>query len=184
MRCSFLDKEITYDGTQLAPHWIYKKTQVLGDAIVSFVGPAKVPLENMVDLEDVEAQAAIYSPLMLHFLVEHFNYGLKDIVFCQRIFCSLVLEELIKNTSNNKIIRKGDDLFEQDKKLSVSIATISLVSGLIHFGINIETKATPVLTKGLNDYQINPAQFAESVMKRYIEEIALIENAKCKVSPV
>ncbi|MFH1874173.1 MAG: DUF366 family protein [Pseudomonadota bacterium] len=184
MNYKFLKKELVYDGTQLAPHWIYKKTQILGDAIVSFIGPANVPLENMVDLEDVVNQAPIYSPLMLHFLIEHFNCDLKNIVFCQRIFCAIVLEELLKKIGSTKIIRRGDDLFEQDKKLSVSIATISPVSGLIHLGINIETKGTPVPTKGLKDYQIDPKEFAELVMKRYVEEMLMVETAKCKVRPV
>ena len=68
----FDQNEITYDGTQLAPHWIYKKFDLLGNALVAFIGPGTVSLDHMVDITDVKKKAPIYSPKMLHFLAEFF----------------------------------------------------------------------------------------------------------------
>ncbi len=33
------DRQMTYDGRQLAPHWIYRTFDLLGDAAVAFIGP-------------------------------------------------------------------------------------------------------------------------------------------------
>jgi C4-dicarboxylate-binding protein DctP len=59
------EQHITYDGRQLAPHWIYRQHDLMGDAAVAFVGPCQVDLSEMVDIEDVKNVAPIYSPLML-----------------------------------------------------------------------------------------------------------------------
>jgi hypothetical protein len=184
MKHRFLNETITYDGRQLRSHWIFEKTELLGDAVVAFCGPANVPLDNMVDLVDVAARQHIYSKSMLHFLIEHFEGDLKAIIYCQRIFCALVAEELNKKFNGHIITREGDDLFEKDKKLSVSIATVSPVSALIHFGINISSCDTPVPTKGLSDYNVDSQEFADLVMKRYVEEISSAKIAQCKVRPV
>ena len=53
MQTKYIDKEIKYIGSQLAPHWIYKNFKIQGDAIVAFVGECEVKLDNMVDIEDV-----------------------------------------------------------------------------------------------------------------------------------
>jgi hypothetical protein len=67
-------------------------------------------------------------------------------------------------------------------KLSVSIATSSVVSTLIHIGLNIETEGTPVKTVGLKNLGIaDVASFAENVMLRYKRELERIYDARCKV---
>ena len=48
MKTLFIDKEIKYIGSQLAPHWIYKNFKIQGDAIVAFVGECEVKLTEMV----------------------------------------------------------------------------------------------------------------------------------------
>ncbi|MBI2346914.1 MAG: DUF366 family protein, partial [Deltaproteobacteria bacterium] len=78
----------------------------------------------------------------------------------------------------------GNDLFEGTAKLSVSIATASPISTLMHTGINILSTNTPVMTKGLHDYGIDPAPFATKVMARYAEEIAGVVHARAKVRGV
>ncbi|MDX1386691.1 MAG: DUF366 family protein, partial [bacterium] len=61
--------EITYDGTQLRSHWVYETFGVLGDSCVAFLGPCEVPLDRMVDLEDVRKRSPIAGPKMLHFIL-------------------------------------------------------------------------------------------------------------------
>jgi len=184
MESRFLTENIKYDGTQLRSHWIYEQTGLLGDAVAAFIGGADVPLKNMVDLVDVKAKENIYSTSMLHFLVESFSADLSSMILRQRLLAVIATEELKRHDRCNAVERKGDDLYDGEKKLSVSIATASPVSCLIHFGINIKSDKTPVPTKGLADYDIDPKQFADILMRRYIEELNSMNIARCKVRSV
>jgi hypothetical protein len=184
MEHHFLSNEIKYDGTQLRSHFIFGQTGVLGDAICAFTGPADVPLKNMVDLADVAAKENIYSTSMLHFIVEHFDADLTSTILRQRLLAAIAAEELKKHDGCKGVERRGDDLYDGDRKLSVSIATASPVSCLIHFAINVKSDKTPVLTKGLADYDIDPAKFADFVMQRYASEMNSVKTARCKVRAV
>lgn len=186
MKTVFIEKEFSYDGTQLCSHWILKTTGIYGDALVSFAGPANVSLAHMVDLEDVLEKKPIYSQLMLHFIAEHFDNDLEKMVLRQRLFICIVKEVLHRSLpgGSTAVVRKGDDLYVGDFKLTVSIATASAVSTLMHTGINIKSLGTPVPTKGLEDFDLNPRAFATSVMNGYEEEISGIRRARCKVRGV
>lgn len=174
---------MTYDGTQLASHWIYKKCGILGDVIVAFQGPCRVDLEDMVDLADVRDGACIYSPWMLHFLVEHFDTNLQTAVLRQRLLILLAYDILHQKTAqkSDSLKRKGDDLYCEGRKLSVSIATASPVSTLIHFGVNINAEGAPVPAIGLNEMNVDPIEFARDLMDAYVDEIESIRDACLKV---
>ena len=53
MITAFLPKKIKYTGAQLRPLWAYENFGLLGDSIVSFIGPCSIPFSNMIDAEDV-----------------------------------------------------------------------------------------------------------------------------------
>ncbi len=184
MKTLFIDKEIKYEGYQLAPHWIYKNFKIQGDAIVGFIGECDVKLDEMVDIEDVINNEPIYSKLMLSFITEQFNIGLVEGVFRQRLLICIIKESLEKR--GVKITREGDDLFFNGKKLTVSIATKSTTSVLIHTGINIISTGAPVKASGLTeDIGIKDIkEFALEVQKRYSEEIYDIIQASTKVRGV
>ncbi|MHC4201210.1 MAG: DUF366 family protein [Planctomycetota bacterium] len=69
------------------------------------------------------------------------------------------------------------------RKLSVSIATRSRSrgTGLIHLGINIDPLGAPVPAVGLAELRVDPARFAEDVMRRYAREIQSARRATEKV---
>lgn len=180
----FINENIKYDGLQLRSHWIYENTELLGDAIVAFSGPADVPSKNLVDLVDASAKAKIVSPLMLHFIAEHFDSTLAETILKQRLLCAIATEELTRKIGRHDVERRGNDLYDGDKKLSVSIATASPISCLIHFGINIKTEGTPLPTRGLAEYNIDPIGFADTVMRKYVEEMKSTVIAKYKVRAV
>ena len=103
----------------------------------------------------------------------------------------IIIEELRKILGDSfKISRSGDDIFVEidgkNKKLSVSIATKSTTSGLIHTGLNINPEGAPIDACGLTtDLGITDIEkFAKNVMKRYIEENDEILDATCKVRGV
>ena len=90
--------------------------------------------------------------------------------------------------------REGDDIFVEDRKLSISIASVSLSSAKIHFALNLEDKGTPddVETIGLYDIKVNGSQvfnednlldLVNKTVNRFINELETIENdiSKTKV---
>lgn len=184
MKTLFIDEEIKYIGSQLAPHWIYKNFKIQGDAIVAFCGECEVKLTEMVDIEDVINNEPIYSKYMLSFISEQFNIELVEGVFRQRLLMCCIKEAL--EARGFSVRRSGDDLFINDKKLSVSIATKSITSVLIHTGVNILSEGAPISVSGLeSDMGIKDIkEFASDVMKRYAEEIDYIVLASTKVRGV
>ena len=184
MKTLFIDNEIKYEGWQLCPHWIYKNFKLQGDAIVAFVGECEVKLTEMVDIEDVINNEPIYSKLMLSFISEQFNVGLVEGVFRQRLLISKIKEAIEKR--GFVVTRDGDDLFFDDKKLTVSIATKSATSILIHTGVNIISEGAPIKASGLqSDMKISDIKdLAQEIMVQYSEEIDDIVMASTKVRGV
>lgn len=181
MHSFFYDKVLKYTGEQLKSHFAYRLFNCQGDSIVSFMGPCDVSSEHMIDLEDVKQNKAIFSENMLHFIVEHFHDDLTRVIAFQRLLIDLIRQEICESKEGLYLTRNGDDLYEETHKLTISIATCSAVSSLIHTGINISSKNTPVPTKGLKDYGLNPQAIATGVMNRYKAEIESIRQARCKV---
>lgn len=185
MNTNFINNEIKYDGTQLSPHFIYKNFNLMGDSLISFIGGCEVKLTEMVDLEDVVNNEPIYSEKMLHFIGEFFNVDLIRGVYMQRLLVTTI-KEVLEADYNVKVIRSGDDLFVNGKKLSVSIATKSHTSVLLHTALNIVTDNTPIKTSGLasdlNIADIKP--FAEKILKVYSDEVRDIYLATTKVRGV
>ncbi len=184
MKTLLTDKEIKYEGWQLSPHWIYKNFKIQGDAIVAFKGECEVKLTEMVDIEDVINNEPIYSKNMLNFITEQFNVSLIEGVFRQRLLICIIKEALERR--GIKVERYGDDLYINCKKLTVSIATKSQTSILIHTGININSQGAPVKACGLeSDLGIDDTdKLAKEVMERYAEEIDDIMMASTKVRGV
>lgn len=184
MQSLFIEQPILYDGTQLSSLWAYKNFRLQGDSIVAFVGPCDVQVEKLVDQEDVLAGAFIYSEEMVHFIIEHFDMDLEKTITRQRLFVAIMREALLEFGAPRGVRREGDDLYLDDLKASVSIATLSPVSSLIHTAINISSQNTPVKTVGLSDLHIVPEIFARRVIALYQQEISSIGLARCKVRGV
>lgn len=184
MKTKYLNQEIKYEGWQLCSHWIYKNFKIQGDATVAFTGECEVKLTEMVDIEDVINNEPIYSKSMLSFISEQFNVGLMEGVFRQRLLICIIKEALEKR--GFKIEREGDDLFFEGKKLTVSIATKSITSVLIHTGININSEGAPVEASGLtSELRIKDIEnFADEILTKYSQEIDDIIMASTKVRGV
>ena len=179
----FIEKEIKYTGHELAPHWIYKNFKLRGDAIVCFIGPVEVNLGEMVDIEDVINNEPIKSDKMINFIIEIFNSNLREAIFRQRLFISIIKEVFEDFGVNLK--RKGDDLFYNSKKLSVSIATKSTTSTLIHTALNLVSTGAPIPVSSIKDMEnIDEYCIINEIMTRFCLETDDIEFAKTKVRGV
>lgn len=187
MRTVFHSEQLAYTGHQLRSHWIYETFGVQGDAIVAFRGPCRVELSEMVDREDVLAGADIRAAEMLHLIAEHFDRDLTRAVLRQRLLICMVAERLARalaHTEMPSLRRAGDDLYVGERKLTVSIATASPVSTLIHVGINVDATGAPVAAVGLSECGIDVDELAEELLAAYADETEDIYLATCKVRGV
>jgi hypothetical protein len=180
MKTHLAPGRVDYDGTQIHSLWAYRTFGVQGDSLVAFQGRCDIPFANMVDLEDVRAKSRIASPLMLHFIAEHFDLDLEKAVLRQRLLAAIVRDEL-----GGEVRRDGDDLFLGPGKLSISIATLTPVSSKIHFGINIERALdVGVETRALGDLRVDATDLAKRVLAQYAAQIDGIHDARTRVRGV
>jgi hypothetical protein len=183
MQQKFIEQKFTYDGTQLHSLFAYLEHQILGPSIVAWQGKCSISFDHMVDGEDLLQKAEIRGDEMLHFIIEVFDRDLFSAVALQRLFASIVRDYLAQK-ANPSLRRDGDDIYLDDKKLSISIATKSPVSVMVHFAMNITNDGTPVKTLSLGDLKLNAKQVANDVMKLFAEEFDGILKATMKVRPV
>ena len=187
MKTSFLKNQFKYTGKELHSHFLYEMG-VQGSGIISWIGPCEVKIDSMVDMEDRVNNDHIFSESMLHFMGEFFHKDIFYGIFVQRIIGEHV-RSILKEMCGKEFIRNGDDLYlkEQgasDKKLNVSIATVSNLSSLVHFAVNISSNNTPVKTIGLKDLNIDPELFSTEVLDSIKQELVSIEKASVKVKSV
>jgi hypothetical protein len=179
----FHENELAYK--ELYSHFAYKNFGVAGDSIVSFIGPCDVSGDNLVDLADRAAGEYIKAAKMLHFVVEHFAMDLLTAVRHQRLLCAVLYEYLNGRSYRPGLRRDGDDLYVGEGKLTVSIATVSPVSALIHLGVNIDATGAPVKTADLTRFvNLKAEEVAAGIMERYAGEVDGIYAAAAKVRSV
>jgi hypothetical protein len=184
------DSDIPYTGKELRSHFNYAAFGVSGDSISAFSGPCDVPTENLVDMADRAAGETIKSDRMVHFIVELYGRGLEDAVLYQRILINIIKDVLKSLRDNDKpsVWRSGDDLYAvsngEKRKLSVSIATVSPVSALVHAGVNVTYAGAPVAAAGLVDLCIDENEFKDRVLALFAEECSSIDSARVKVRGV
>ncbi len=184
MKTLFVNKKIKYTGEQLKPLTNYLQHGLLGNSAVAWIGACEVTPEHMIDGEDLRAHETIAADEMVHFVLELFDFDLKAGVILQRLIAEMVADFLRKNSKDPKaqmFIRKGDDLYVQDKKLNISIATVSTQSCLIHFAVNVKKTGAPVPILCLEDLGIPADTFAKSLLENLQKEIIDVFESSCKV---
>jgi hypothetical protein len=109
-------------------------------------------------------------------------------VALQRLLASIVKDVIVAKENGVPrfpIRREGDDVYlvlpDGEGKLSISIATMSPTSGLVHFAVNVSNEGTPVKTAALEDLRFAAREFAELVMKNFVQECKSIREATMKV---
>ncbi|MGE0763041.1 MAG: DUF366 family protein [Bdellovibrionales bacterium] len=185
MKALWLDREFKYDGSQLRSLFAYLEHGVLGDSIVAWQGPCEVTLEHMVDGEDQRAGAEIRGDKMVHFIIEKFDCSLLAAVALQRLLAAIVKdvvqEKALSSATAQVLHRDGDDIYHGQNKFSISIATVSPTSALIHFAVNVVNEGTPVPTLALQDLKLDAADFAKTVLDRFTAETKSVVQATQKV---
>ena len=189
-----VDEIFEYDGSQINPSWAFQEFGIYGSSIVTWIGPVNITPDNLKDFADVGLE--IKSNYMVNFICEFFDQqptNMRVAYLRQRLLVMIFREILTEFGVESK--REGDDIFVNNGKLSISIASVSLSSAKIHFALNLEDKGTPsdVETIGLFDIrdgegnQIfndeNIRDLIDMTVNRFIDEIETIEDdiSKTKV---
>jgi hypothetical protein len=184
LNVQLLNETQEYTGSELAPHWIAHRIKHFGSAVVGFRGPCLVATNKLVDLEDRFAGTEIRAKEMLHFLGEFFEGGLEAGILWQRLFVASFAELLTEQSEGRFTVkRNGNDLFVNDRKLSVSIVTATPVSCLFHFGVNIDPEGAPVAAIGLAELKVDIDRLAQATLERWRTEWNSVRKARCKVTP-
>ena len=188
-----IDEIFEYDGSQINPSWAFQEFGIYGSSIITWIGPVNITPDNLKDFADVGLE--IKSNYMVNFICEFFDQqptNMRIAYLRQRLLVMIFREILMEY--GVVTAREGDDIFVDGRKLSISIASISLSSSKIHFALNIEDEGTPddVKTIGLYDIKVNNQQVFDKnnllelinkTVTRFIEEIETIEKdiSKTKV---
>lgn len=176
-----LEGDVVYTGAELRSGWVAARTGLSGDAAAGFVGPCHVPNENLVDVDDARAGLFIEAALMAHVIAEH-ACALDVAVLRQRLMVAILGELLRKR--GKRMRREGDDLYYDDRKLTVSIAAPAASTCVIHLGINVDPEGAPVPAVGLTEMRVEPLEVLNDLLVRYGEELATIAHAATKVKTV
>ena len=180
MQTHWSEESIDYDGSQLRAHWILARFGLVGDACVGFRGACQVATEEIADLEDLDGPG-IAAHDMVHFVWEVFSCtDLLLAVHRQRLFAARA-GELLQQLSGMPLRRAGDDLYFEDGKLSISIATASPVSTLVHFAVNATLGGAPVPIAALSQLGVDAPAFGKAMLAALAEEQRSIHDARAKV---
>jgi len=181
------DKQITYDGSQISSRYASQHYEVIGNSILIFRGGMKLSPKEMIDIKDIQRESHLNEILIssddsLHLIIEEFDIqppNLEIEYYRLRLLTQIAIELL--ELKGVKVTRKGTDIFVNEKKLNVGIASVGISSSKIHFGVNVGNKgfpshvsATGLLELGINEQEIE--EWALNLANLYIEEIQKIKE--------
>ncbi len=178
-----------YDGSQINPLWAFREFGIYGSSIVTWIGPVNIVPENLKDFADVGLE--IKSGNMVNVICEFFDQQPPNIriAYLRQRLLVMIFREVLGEYGVVSA-REGDDVYVSGRKLSISIASVSLSSAKIHFALNIRDEGTPddVDTIGLFDIgdvfnEDNLEDLIFDVVNRFVLELENIEKdiSKTKV---
>ena len=141
----------------------------------------------MIDIQDIIREKDLAEILIsgddcIHFIIEMFDdqpANLK-VAYHRLHLLAFIVQKIVEEEYKISLEKKGTDLYYNEKKLNVAIATSSNSSSKIHFGINIVSTGVPVYVKavGLKDIneKINLKKLAERIGKEFIAELSAIDH--------
>jgi hypothetical protein len=185
-----IDDVFEYDGSQINPSWAFQEFGIYGSSIITWIGPVNITPDNLKDFADVGLE--IKSGNMVNFICEFFDQQPPNmrIAYLRQRLLVMIFREILTEYGI-QTTREGDDIFVDNRKLSISIASVSLSSAKIHFALNLEDKGTPddVETIGLYDIEgqifneDNIIDLINNTVSRFINELETIESdiSKTKV---
>lgn len=146
-----------------------------------------IPQNEMIDVKDILREKDLAEILIsgddcIHFIIEMFDdqpANLK-VAYHRLHLLAFIVKDLIEKEFSIILSKKGTDLYYEGSKINVAIATSSISSSKIHFGINIISTGVPEYVKaiGLTEIKkdIDLEKFALTIAKTFVDEINAIEK--------
>ncbi len=177
MKSLIIREPIEFDASAMRPHWAQEKFDILGDSIVAFHGKCNIPEQDFMDLRKRKKGPCLCAEDMLHFVAEQFQPYLEMAVLRQYLLVLIAGEKLEHRVDPSlEIIRWHDDLFLDNRKLTVTAVAKTPVSTKIHLGINIDPTGTTQPAVGLAELGIDPFDLAEAIVDQYKLEMQEIRE--------
>lgn len=189
------DSPIIYNGSQLSSQHTANNYDIIGNSVLIFRGGMKLSPDEMIDIKDILRESHLNEILIssddsIHFIIEEFDTqppNLEIEYYRLRILTQIIIEKLEEEGIKTK--RIGTDIYINEKKLNVGIATIGASSGKIHFGINVGNTGFPshVNALGLLEIGMQENQIKDWVLKiaeQYIEEIHRVKEDIMKTKSI
>ncbi len=174
--------EMTIDA--MRPHWALKKFDLWGDSMVIFRGPMNIKPDEGIDLKEFKRGTVFPKGDILHFIIEHFNDELEKGVLRQNILVSIAEEKLAHRIgSSQKILRWGDDLYDEDRRLTLTAVAPTLVSVKIHLGICIDADEDAGFA-GISEYSLDPNELGEVIGNQYRADIRRLREKCWRMRPI
>lgn len=179
-----------YENNTLKPnfHQIRESTK-FQNYLTAFYGKANITQEGLCDIVDIHGNEPFIDGYMLHFIAEFKDISNLESVLLQRRFITIV-RDIIEEKTGKLLKQGGDDLYFDNKKLSVSIiAPTSLNTYIMHAGFNIDNSATlnvqslnNLFGKELESFEIK--NLADNIANKFDQEISSVLIAGFKVKIV
>ncbi|MCD6531961.1 DUF366 family protein [bacterium] len=168
----------------MKPHWALKKFDLWGDSLVVFRGPVDIKPDEIIDLKDFKSGTIFPRGEMLHFVIEHFGDNLETGILRQNILVSIAEEKLAHRIGDaRKILRWGDDLFDEDQRLSITAVAPTIVSVKIHLGICIDPDPENGFG-GISEYSLDPVELGEVIGNQYRADMRRLREKTWRMRPI
>ena len=164
-------------------HWALLKFDLWGNSMVIFKGPIKIEPKEMIDLKELKRGTAFPDGDLLHFVIEHFGDDIEKGVLRQNILVNIAEEKISHRLSGRRILRWGDDLYDEDRRITLTAVATTPVSIKIHLGICI-TSDTEAGFVGLSEYGLEPEELAEVVGNQYRADMKRLAEKCWRMRPV
>jgi len=174
--------EMTIDA--MRPHWALNKFDLWGDSLVIFRGPMSVRPEDAIDLKELKRGTVFPKGDILHFIIEHFGDELERTILRQNILVSITEEKIVhRMESIQRILRWGDDLYDEDRRLTFTAVTPTPVSGKIHLGVCIDSDNEAAFA-GICEYALDPNELGEVIGNQYRADMRRLREKCWRMRPI
>ena len=173
--------KLTIDA--MKSHWALINFDLWGNSMVIFKGPMEIEPKDMIDLKEVKRDTVLPDGDLLHFVIEHFGDDMEKGVLRQNILVNIAEEKLEHRLSDRKILRWGDDLYDEDRRITLTAVAQTPVSIKIHFGICIDSDTNAGFV-GIDEYHLDIDELAEVIGNQYRADMKRLAEKCWRMRPI
>ncbi len=183
MAFMFVPKPQEMNLDVMRSHWALIHFDIRGDSIVAFIGTLHIDSDQQLDILEAKGKLSLPDCEMLNLVVEHFGDDLEKGILRQNILLNIAFEKILHRIKDVQIMRWGEDLYEGNKRLTVSSVSTTFVSVKIHLGICINPELDNGFV-GLTKYSIDPVELAEVICNQYRADMRRLKEKCWHIKPV